>query len=225
MSKWALHATSANRVMQYAARWAAVYRPALPGEPENEHEDEATYFKWAKVMTEAARLADRTQRSNTASIQQVNAVALQRVSILANLRAYLSPFGCFVPTRSTDLVSGLYSIEAIHINVKGVCTNTVAVCAYRGAGRPEAAIGSNASSMPRPPPSRRAAVCSKRPTRRGLNPAVTLSRFRGALGSSRGLNRAAWGCVYFREYEVVHTSLLIPTSRVRHSEFGRCHEG
>ena len=53
--------------------------------------------------------------------------------------AYLSPFGSFVPTRSTDLVSGLYSIGAIHVNVKGVCTNTVAVCAYRGAGRPEAA--------------------------------------------------------------------------------------
>ena len=62
-----------------------------------------------------------------------------RVSILANLGAYLSPFGCFVPTRSTDLVSGLYSTPAIHINVKGVCTNTVPVCAYRGAGRPEAA--------------------------------------------------------------------------------------
>ncbi len=44
----------------------------------------------------------------------------------------------FVPTRSTDLVSGLYAIGAIHINVKGVCTNTVPVCAYRGAGRPEA---------------------------------------------------------------------------------------
>jgi carbon-monoxide dehydrogenase large subunit len=62
-----------------------------------------------------------------------------RVSILANLGAYLSPFGCFVPTRSTDLVSGLYTIGAIHVNVKGVCTNTVPVCAYRGAGRPEAA--------------------------------------------------------------------------------------
>src|SRR5262249_9378375 len=52
--------------------------------------------------------------------------------------AYLSPFGCFVPTRSTDLVSGLYAIGAIAINVKGVCTNTIPVCAYRGAGRPEA---------------------------------------------------------------------------------------
>jgi len=62
-----------------------------------------------------------------------------RVSILANIGAYLSPFGCFVPTRSTDLVSGLYVFGAIHVNVKGVCTNTVPVCAYRGAGRPEAA--------------------------------------------------------------------------------------
>ena len=61
-----------------------------------------------------------------------------RVSVLANVGAYLSPFGSFVPTRSTDLVSGLYAIGAIHINVKGVCTNTVPVCAYRGAGRPEA---------------------------------------------------------------------------------------
>jgi aerobic carbon-monoxide dehydrogenase large subunit len=62
-----------------------------------------------------------------------------RVAILANIGGYLSPFGCFVPTRSTDLVSGLYAIGAIHINVKGVCTNSVPVCAYRGAGRPEAA--------------------------------------------------------------------------------------
>jgi xanthine dehydrogenase molybdopterin-binding subunit B len=31
------------------------------------------------------------------------------------------------------------SKKAIHINVKGVCTNTVPLCAYRGAGRPEAA--------------------------------------------------------------------------------------
>ena len=62
-----------------------------------------------------------------------------RVSVLANIGAYLSPFGCFVPTRSTDLVSGLYAVGAIHVNVKGVCTNTVPVCAYRGAGRPEAA--------------------------------------------------------------------------------------
>jgi len=61
-----------------------------------------------------------------------------RVEILANLGAYLSPVGSFVPTRSSDLISGLYTTPAVHINVKGICTNTVTVCAYRGAGRPEA---------------------------------------------------------------------------------------
>src|SRR6185437_6781131 len=62
-----------------------------------------------------------------------------RVTTLANVGAYLSPLGSFIPTRSSDLLSGLYTTPAIHINVKGVCTNTVPVCAYRGAGRPEAA--------------------------------------------------------------------------------------
>jgi carbon-monoxide dehydrogenase large subunit len=62
-----------------------------------------------------------------------------RVSTLANIGAYLSPLGAFIPTRSSDLIAGLYTTPAIAINVKGVCTNTVAVCAYRGAGRPEAA--------------------------------------------------------------------------------------
>src|SRR5256714_2480963 len=61
-----------------------------------------------------------------------------RVSLIANVGAYLSPMGPFIPTRSTDLVSGLYTTPAIAIYVKGVCTNTVPVCAYRGAGRPEA---------------------------------------------------------------------------------------
>jgi len=81
---------------------------------------------------------DHATRAELALDEQGRFLGL-RVSILANLGAYLSPLGCFIPTRSTDLVSGLYSIGAIHINVKGVCTNTVPVCAYRGAGRPEAA--------------------------------------------------------------------------------------
>src|SRR5580692_1738727 len=80
---------------------------------------------------------DHTTRAELALDSKGRFLGL-RVSILANIGAYLSPFGSFVPTRSTDLVSGLYAIGAVHINVKGVCTNTVAVCAYRGAGRPEA---------------------------------------------------------------------------------------
>ena len=81
---------------------------------------------------------DHATRAELALDEQGRFLGL-RVFILANLGAYLSPFGCFVPTRSTDLVSGLYAFGAIHVNVKGVCTNTVPVCAYRGAGRPEAA--------------------------------------------------------------------------------------
>jgi carbon-monoxide dehydrogenase large subunit len=61
-----------------------------------------------------------------------------RVETIANLGAYLSPMGPMIPTRGSDLVTGLYTTPAIAINVKGVCTNTVPVCAYRGAGRPEA---------------------------------------------------------------------------------------
>jgi carbon-monoxide dehydrogenase large subunit len=80
---------------------------------------------------------DHTTRAELAVDSKGRFLGL-RVSILANLGAYLSPFGSFVPTRSTDLVSGLYVFGAIHVNVKGVCTNTVPVCAYRGAGRPEA---------------------------------------------------------------------------------------
>src|SRR6516162_2216154 len=98
--------------------------------------------KWQEDRSEAFISAnqgrDHAARAELALDENGRFLGL-RVSILANLGAYLSPFGSFVPTRSTDLVSGLYAIGAIHINVKGVCTNTVPVCAYRGAGRPEAA--------------------------------------------------------------------------------------
>src|SRR5215472_15300205 len=98
--------------------------------------------KWQEDRSEAFvsdnQGRDHTTRAELALDAKGRFLGL-RVSVLANLGAYLSPFGSFVPTRSTDLVSGLYAIRAIHINVKGVCTNTVPVCAYRGAGRPEAA--------------------------------------------------------------------------------------
>ncbi|HTZ80034.1 MAG TPA: xanthine dehydrogenase family protein molybdopterin-binding subunit [Stellaceae bacterium] len=81
---------------------------------------------------------DHVTRAELAMDKDGRFLAL-RVSTLANLGAYLSPLGSFIPTRSSDLVVGLYKTPAIHINVKGICTNTVVVCAYRGAGRPEAA--------------------------------------------------------------------------------------
>jgi carbon-monoxide dehydrogenase large subunit len=62
-----------------------------------------------------------------------------RVKTQANLGAYLSTFAPAVPTfLYGTLLNGVYTIGAIHCHVTGVFTNTTAVDAYRGAGRPEA---------------------------------------------------------------------------------------
>src|SRR5919106_3998182 len=62
-----------------------------------------------------------------------------RVKTVANLGAYLSTFAPAVPTfLYGTLLNGVYTIGAIHCEVTGVFTNTTAVDAYRGAGRPEA---------------------------------------------------------------------------------------
>ncbi len=62
-----------------------------------------------------------------------------RVRTTANLGAYLSTFAPAVPTfLYGTLLNGVYTIGAIHCEVTGVFSNTTAVDAYRGAGRPEA---------------------------------------------------------------------------------------
>src|SRR3989442_2911064 len=62
-----------------------------------------------------------------------------RVKTTANLGAYLSTFAPAVPTfLYGTLLNGVYAIPAIHCEVTGVFSNTTAVDAYRGAGRPEA---------------------------------------------------------------------------------------
>jgi len=60
-----------------------------------------------------------------------------RAITYANMGAYLSNFGPFIPQLAFVVLSSVYRIPAIALNVKGVLTNTVPVDAYRGAGRPE----------------------------------------------------------------------------------------
>src|SRR5262249_7493164 len=61
------------------------------------------------------------------------------VKTTANMGAYLSTFAPAIPTfLYGTLLNGVYSIGAIKVEVTGVFTNTTAVDAYRGAGRPEA---------------------------------------------------------------------------------------
>ena len=63
-----------------------------------------------------------------------------RVTTYAALGGYLSHMGAFIPTAAgTHMLSGVYKIPAVYVNVKGVLNNTTPTDAYRGAGRPEAA--------------------------------------------------------------------------------------
>ena len=62
-----------------------------------------------------------------------------RVRTTANLGAYLSTFASAVPTYLYGtLLAGQYKTPNIHVQTRGVYTNTAPVDAYRGAGRPEA---------------------------------------------------------------------------------------
>jgi carbon-monoxide dehydrogenase large subunit len=64
-----------------------------------------------------------------------------KVHTIANLGAYLSNYGPFIPTMAgTGMLAGLYSTPVIHAHIVGVFTHTVPIDAYRGAGRPEAAF-------------------------------------------------------------------------------------
>lgn len=63
-----------------------------------------------------------------------------RIDLIANLGAYVSQYGAFVPWIGATMSTGVYDIPAVHVGITGVYTNTVPVDAYRGAGRPEAAL-------------------------------------------------------------------------------------
>jgi carbon-monoxide dehydrogenase large subunit len=60
------------------------------------------------------------------------------LDIIADMGAYLSCYGPFIPWLGVGMATGSYDIPAAHVRLRGVYTNTVPVDAYRGAGRPEA---------------------------------------------------------------------------------------
>ena len=63
-----------------------------------------------------------------------------RVDLTANLGAYISQYGPFIPHIGATMSTGVYDIPALAVTIHGVYTNTCPVDAYRGAGRPEAAF-------------------------------------------------------------------------------------
>ena len=85
-----------------------------------------------------AQARDHATHAEIALDDEARIVGL-RVRKIANMGAYLSNYAPFIPTEGgSAILSSVYAIPAIHVEVRGVFTNTVPVDAYRGAGQPEA---------------------------------------------------------------------------------------
>ena len=117
------------------------------------------YREYAMVMEAAKRLGrpvkwtgDRTEHFLTDAQGRDNVVEAEmaldgegrflalRVNLVANLGAYVSQYGPFIPYIGATMSTGVYDIQALDVQIDGVYTNTCPVDAYRGAGRPEAAL-------------------------------------------------------------------------------------
>ncbi len=97
--------------------------------------------KWTSERSEAfvsdTHGRDNITRGELALDAQGNFLAM-RTRNVANMGAYLSNYGPFIPTGAgTKVLASVYGFQAIYANVIGAFTNTVPVDAYRGAGRPE----------------------------------------------------------------------------------------
>ncbi len=120
------------KLFLYAEQVLACYAARKTGRP----------VKWASERGEAF-LSDTHGRDNITmgelALDAEHRFLALRVRNVANMGAYLSNFGPFIPTAAgTGVLAGVYGFQAIYANVIGVFTNTVPVDAYRGAGRPEA---------------------------------------------------------------------------------------
>ncbi|MBN9071529.1 MAG: xanthine dehydrogenase family protein molybdopterin-binding subunit [Rhizobiales bacterium] len=99
--------------------------------------------KWTGDRTEHF-LADAQGRDNVATASMAmdgegRFLAL-KVELIANMGAYISQYAPSIPVIGVSMSTGVYDIGAFDVSVTGVYTNTSPVDAYRGAGRPEAAL-------------------------------------------------------------------------------------
>ena len=85
-------------------------------------------------------LHGRDNRSRArAAIDKTGRILSLQVTAHANMGAWLSNFSTYIPTLSgSRTLTTNYDIQVASLRVIGVMTNTPAVDAYRGAGRPEA---------------------------------------------------------------------------------------
>lgn len=117
------------------------------------------YREYALVLEAARRVgkpvkwtSDRTEHFLTDAQGRDNVVTAEmamdadgrflglRINLVANLGAYISQYGPYIPYVGATMSTGVYDIAALDVSIAGVYTNTCPVDAYRGAGRPEAAF-------------------------------------------------------------------------------------
>jgi aerobic carbon-monoxide dehydrogenase large subunit len=98
--------------------------------------------KWICERTEHF-LGDAQGRDNVTTAKLAldanNRFLALDVDLVADMGAYLSCYGPFIPFIGAGMSPGVYDIPECYVRIRGVYTNTVPVDAYRGAGRPEAA--------------------------------------------------------------------------------------
>ena len=98
--------------------------------------------KWVGTRSEVF-VADEQARdivhSGELAMDKEGRILGMRFEYLANLGAYLAFTGSFVNTMNmVNVISGVYDVQAVHVQGRLVVTNTVPTAAYRGAGRPVA---------------------------------------------------------------------------------------
>ena len=98
--------------------------------------------RWQQERSDAF-LSDLHGRDNRtkarAAVDDNGKILALDVLVHANMGSWLSNYSIYIPTKSAcRTLTGPYDIQYAGMRVKGVVTNTPAVDAFRGAGRPEA---------------------------------------------------------------------------------------
>ena len=96
--------------------------------------------KWVETRSEHLQVTNHGRDQVVeyeAAVRRDGKILALRANIVQNLGAY--PKGLYLPGTTGTMLVGCYDIPAVDIHAVGVYTNTMAVGAYRGAGRPEAA--------------------------------------------------------------------------------------
>ena len=120
------------KAFAYAEYFMAIHGARATGKP----------VRWVGDRSESM-LFDSMGRDNVTKLYMGydadHRITAMKVLGISDLGAYLAPVGAIQQTfLASRVLTGVYDIQTVWFQVKGVFTNTTPTDAYRGAGRPEA---------------------------------------------------------------------------------------